>query len=186
MSTRERAISRNKRPIFIATYQEVFHDDPEDTAAAPPAEVPPAAAPAAQAAAAERHVAIRRQFPAAGSDYNAGESDGYVYQSVFAGSKLDDTLNMIREFLQQEGYSEIPLPRDAGELELFRNPARQQHLLLFADNGYVHNPIKILFPADRRRKTQLILQIFNEKDPDHLVKFHRLEDRRRQLRQREG
>lgn len=183
MSARQRALSPHRRPIFIATYQEVFHDDPEENPTAP-AEASEAEAPPADPTPATPQVPIRRQFPIAGSDYNGGTSDGYVYESVFAGSKLDDTLTMIREFLQQEGYTEIPLPRDADELELFRNPARQQHLLLFADNGYVHNPVKVLFPADRRRKTQLILQIYNEQDPDHLVKFHRLEDRRRQVKGR--
>ena len=53
-------------------------------------------------------------------------------------------------------------------------------ILLFEDNGYVHNPIKILFPIDRRKKTTLILCVYNESDPEHLLKFHRVLERRRQ------
>jgi hypothetical protein len=48
---------------------------------------------------------------------------------------------------------------------------------MFEDNGYVHNPIKILFPQDRRKRSTLILCIYNEADPQHLLKFHRILER---------
>ena len=122
---------------------------------------------------------MREDFPAAGSDYMGGESDGYEYRTVFAGSSLQHSFKMIRAFLKEQGYGEVPLPKDTEELLLFRLPTRNKQILLFEDNGYVHNPVKILFPIDRRKRTTLILCIYNENDPDHLLKFHRVLERRR-------
>ena len=123
-------------------------------------------------------MAMRDEFPPKGSDYLGGESDGYEYQTVFAGSNLAQSYEMVVQFLQEEGYDNIPLPASAEELQLFRLPTRNKQILLFEDNGYVHNPIRILFPADRRQKRTLILCIYNESDPEHLLKFHRVLERK--------
>jgi len=123
---------------------------------------------------------MRDDFPEAGSDYMGGECDGYEYRTTFAGSSLEHSFQMIRAFLQEEGYEEVPLPKDAAELELFRLPTRNRQILLFEDNGYVHNPIKILFPPDRRKRTALTLCVYNEKDSMHLLKFHRVLERRQE------
>lgn len=123
-------------------------------------------------------MALRDNFPPAGSDYLGGESDGYEYRTTFAGSSLERSYEMIRQFLKEEGYADIPLPRDAEELQLFRLPTRNRQILMFEDNGYVHNPVKILFPIDRRRRTTLILCLYNEEDPNHLLKFHRVLEQR--------
>ncbi len=122
-------------------------------------------------------MALRKNFPPAGSEYMGGESDGYEYRTVFAGSSLSQTYEMLRQFLVEEGYGDVPLPKDAEELRLFRLPTRNKQILLFEDNGYVHNPVKILFPTDRRKRSTLILCLYNEADPRHLVKFHRVLDR---------
>ncbi len=122
-------------------------------------------------------MALRDHFPPAGSDYLGGQSDGYEYRSVFAGSSLEQSYEMIRQFLREEGYKEIPLPEDAEELKLFKIPTRNRQILLFEDNGYVHNPVKILFPKDGRKKSTLILCVYNEKDEQHLLKFHRILER---------
>ncbi len=118
-------------------------------------------------------MALREEFPPAGSDYLGGESDGYVYRTVFSGSNLEQTYQMVRLFLKEEGYGDIPMPANAEELALFRLPTRNRQILLFEDNGYVHNPVKILFPADRRQKRTLILEIYNEHAERHLLRFHR-------------
>ncbi|PHN04840.1 hypothetical protein [Flavilitoribacter nigricans] len=120
-------------------------------------------------------MALRTSFPPCGSDYLGGSSDGYEYRTTFAGSSLQTSYDMIRQFLQEEGYGEIPVPKDADELLLFRLHTRNRQILLFEDNGYVHNPIKILFPIDRRKRSTLILHLYNELDPQHLLKFHRIE-----------
>ena len=117
---------------------------------------------------------LRENFPAAGTDYLGGESDGYEYCTVFGGARLETTYEMLRQFLQEEGYGDVPLPKDADELRLFRLPTRNKQILMFEDNGYVHNPIKILFPQDRRKRSSLILCVYNEADPQHLLKFHRI------------
>ena len=118
-------------------------------------------------------MALRDEFPPTGVEYMGGESDGYVYRTVFAGSTLAHSYEMIRLFLQEEGYGDVPLPENAEELELFRLPLRNRQILLFEDNGYVHNPVKVLFPLDRRQKRKLILEIYNEQAELHLLRFHR-------------
>ena len=58
--------------------------------------------------------------------------------------RLVYTYEMVKQFLQEEGYGDVPIPATADELKLFRRP-RQSQLQLFAERGYIHNPIKILF-----------------------------------------
>lgn len=121
---------------------------------------------------------LRNEFPPAGSDYLGGASDGYEYRTTFAGMNLGHTYEMVKQFLKEEGYDNVPLPRTEEELLLFRLPTRNKQILLFEDNGYVHNPIKILFPIDRRKKKILTLCIYNEQYPDHLLRFHRVLERK--------
>ena len=120
-------------------------------------------------------VGIRHTFPAAGSAYQGGESDGYCYRTVFAGSSLAHTYDMVRQFLREEDYGHLPLPADLVELQAFQYKVRRSQILLFEDNGYVHNPIKILFPNNRKGNKQLILEVYNEAAPGHLLRFHRRE-----------
>lgn len=122
---------------------------------------------------------LREQFPEAGSDYLGGQSDGYEYRTVFAGTSLRHSFEMIRQFLKEEGYADVPLPRDDKELAFFRLPTRNKQILLFEDNGYVHNPVKILFPLDGRIRNTLYLHVYNEADPQHLLRFHHRLDRAR-------
>jgi hypothetical protein len=151
MNARSSTLSIGGRPVFVASYVE---EDPK-----------------------AHHVPLRQRFPGAGETYAGGTCDGYEYRSVFAGASLIQSYDMIKAFLAEEGYGDLPLPRDADELCRFRLPIRNKQILLFEDNGYVHNPVKILFPHDRRKKSTLILCLYNEEDPDHLIKFHRIEDR---------
>lgn len=116
---------------------------------------------------------LRDKFPDPGSESEwSDEIDGYVYKSVFSGATLESSYEMIRQFLQEEGYGDIPLPKDVKELEMFKLIVRNQQVIMFGDNGYVHNPIKILFPLKGRKKSTLILEVFNEKAPNHLLRFH--------------
>jgi len=101
-------------------------------------------------------MALRDDFPPEGSDYMGGECDGYEYKTIFAGASLDKSYAMVQQFLREEGYSDVPIPRDASELALFRLPTRNKQILLFEDNGYAHNPVKILFSSDGRRKNFLL------------------------------
>lgn len=122
-------------------------------------------------------MSIKATFPPAGSNYMDGESDGWEYRVVFSGSNLQVSYDMIRAFLEEEGYGDIPIPKDAEELELFRLPTRNNQILMFEDNGYVHNPIKILFPINRRQKRQLTLCIYNDQADNHLIRFHKVVER---------
>ena len=115
---------------------------------------------------------MRTSFPKVGEDYSGGQSDGKIYEAVFAGRTLEDTYAMIRSFLTEEGYVDIPLPVDVNELKAFQLSTRNRQVLLFEDNGYVHNPVKILFPLDRRKKTTLVLKLYNERADKHLLRFH--------------
>ena len=117
-------------------------------------------------------MALRDNFPPPDSDYLGGESDGYVYRTIFGGSSLEVSYGMIKQFLLEEGYKNIPVPENAKELKLFKLSSRNKQILLFEDNGYVHNPVKILFPLDGRKKNTLILELYNELAPRHLLRFH--------------
>lgn len=115
---------------------------------------------------------MRENFPAAGTEYLGGQSDGYVYQSLFGGTSLAVSYEMVRLFLAEEGYADVPVPETVEDLLRFRLPVRNKQILMFEDNGYVHNPVKILFLPDRRKKNTLLLEIYNEKAPRHLLRFH--------------
>jgi hypothetical protein len=118
------------------------------------------------------HLPIRQHFPAAGEEVAGGVSDGWEYRTVFGGSRLEQSYAMVQQFLQEEGYADIPIPRHADELKLFRKQ-RTPQLQLFPERGYVHNPIKILFhPDSKQQRNTLILCLYNETDPEHLLKFH--------------
>lgn len=116
----------------------------------------------------EPHVPMRVQFPEAGSNYLGGTCDGWEYRTAFTGSRLAFAYEMLKQFLEEEGYSDIPLPETAADLKLFKKP-RLAQLQMFADRGYAHNPIKILFPGQRNT---LILCVYNEQEPGHLLRFH--------------
>lgn len=118
------------------------------------------------------HVPMRGQFPPAGSQHLGGTSDGWEYRSVFAGTRLAHTYEMVRQFLQEEGYGDVPLPATAEELRLFRRAPEGCQLQLFGERGYVHNPVKILFSNDPRQRNSLILCLYNEKVEGHLLRFH--------------
>ena len=116
---------------------------------------------------------IRRNFPAAGESYDGGLSDGYVYRITFAAGRLDRTYELIRVFLEEHGYGQVPVPADTKELRAFRLPPNlRQQLSLFGEDGYVHNPIRILFPREGTRRGALQLELYNEAEPGHLLKFH--------------
>lgn len=115
---------------------------------------------------------IKEDFPKEGSHYEGGISDGWQYQIKFAGTNLQASLDMIKSFLAEEGYEDVPIPQTADELLHFRLPTKQEQILLFGDNGYVHNPIKILFDASDKWAKKLILCIFNEKMDNYLLRFH--------------
>jgi len=120
---------------------------------------------------AEPHVPVREVFPGSGQEYLGGYSDGWEYRSIFAGSKLAYTYEMVKQFLQEEGYGDVPIPATAEELKLFRRP-RTRQLDLFAERGYLHNPLKILFPNDASQRNTLIVCLYNEQAPNHLLRFH--------------
>ncbi|MEL6971647.1 MAG: hypothetical protein AAFZ63_02440 [Bacteroidota bacterium] len=143
----------NGRPVMIASYME--------------------------ADASNLKAPMRNAFPRAGDDYSGGQSDGKVYEAVFAGRTLEDTYAMIKSFLREEGYIDVPLPAGVAELQAFQLSTRNRQVLMFDDNGYVHNPVKILFPLDRRKKTTLVLKLYNEQADKHLLRFHnKWEDRK--------
>lgn len=119
-------------------------------------------------------MSLRTSFPAQPGEHFGGTSDGYCYQTCFSGASLEQSLEMIRQFLKEEGYGELPLPKDAEELKMFRLPQRRsRQTCLFEDNGYVHNPIKILFADHPRQARMLKLEIYNEHAPNHMLRFHR-------------
>lgn len=117
-------------------------------------------------------MSLKNNFPQQGEDYLGGESDGWKYKTSFTGTTLKDSYSMLCKFLAQEGYENIPLPKDVNELLFFKNPATQTQLRLFNERGYFHNPIKIFFPNGKKMENSLILCVYNENTEGHLGKFH--------------
>jgi hypothetical protein len=151
-----------RRPVVIASY----------TA---PAKVQAGVVPLSAVAAPAGRSVIRNNFPVAGESVEGGTSDGYCYRITFSAGRLEATYALIRAFLAEQGYADIPLPQNTEELRLFRLPPKlRRQLSLFGDNGYVHNPVKILFPVPAGRKGSLVLELYNEYLPDHLLRFHRI------------
>ncbi len=121
-------------------------------------------------------MALRDNFPTADDPpYLEGESDGWEYRTEFSGTTLEQTYNMVLQFLEEEGYGNVPVPADTEELLLFKLKTRNKQILMFEDNGYVHNPVKILFDKFTKSRPKLILCIYNETAPRHLVRFHGVE-----------
>lgn len=119
-------------------------------------------------------MAIRNDFPLAGSDYLGGTSDGWEYKTIFAGTNLERSYDMVRAFLVEEGYKDVIIPASAKELRMFRKKENNSQLSFFREIGYIHNPIKILFNPNEKRSVSLILCIYREDVENHLVKFHGL------------
>lgn len=122
---------------------------------------------------AEQHIPMRECFPPGGSSYMGGSSDGWEYRSVFAGAKLAYTYEMVKQFLREEGYGDLPVPETVQDLRQFRRP-RGKQLELFSEQGYAHNPIRILFPSDPRQRHTLILCVYNERVEKQVLRFHGL------------
>lgn len=157
-----------RRPVFIASFGKKIQSlsESEEVAAPQGTGLTPI----------RKKKGIRYNFPAAGETVEGGSSeDGYRYRVVFAAGRLERSYEMVKAFLEEQGYGQLPLPRDADELRQFRLPPKLRHQLsLFGDNGYVHNPVKILFPVPAGRRGALILELYNEANQNHLLRFHRM------------
>ncbi|WP_232826557.1 hypothetical protein [Lewinella sp. IMCC34183] len=151
-----RAVTR--RPVFIASFGSGGSEPADGRAEDTPQ-------------ATER---IRDRFPGAGEVRHGGASDGYCYRITFAAGRLAATYELLRAFLVEEGYANVPLPADVEELRRFRLPPKLRHQLsLFGEDGYVHNPVKVLFPPPGGRRGGLLLEIYDETATGHLLRFHR-------------
>jgi hypothetical protein len=123
---------------------------------------------------------IRADFPVAGANPAGGYSDGYCFRTLFRAGRLSQTYALLRSFLLEQGYGDVPVPATVEELRAFRLPPKLRHQLsLFGEDGYVHNPIKILFPPPGGRRGELVLELYNEGAEGHLLRFHRREGRKR-------
>lgn len=117
---------------------------------------------------------LRDDFPPAGERTHGGCSDGYCFTITFSGGRFTASYELLLAFLREEGYGDVPVPKDLEELKRFRLPPRmRQQLSLFADDGYVHNPVRICFPPPGGRPGALRLEICDETAENHLLRFHR-------------
>ncbi len=148
------------RPVFLAKYEPVT----------PKTDIPETAPTEREEdSSSDPSFRIRQHFPALGPD-----CDGHCYRITFAAGRLERTYDMILTFLKEQGYANVPVPNNTQELRKFRLPPKLRHQLsLFGEDGYVHNPVKILFPSPAGRRGELLLELYNEAAPDHLLKFHR-------------
>ena len=125
---------------------------------------------------------LRDHFPPYGSEALGGHSDGLVYTTAFAGTSLDATLAMVRQFLDEEGYADVPIPRTGAEMLCFLHPEHGRHPHLFERPDYAHDPVRLVLPARDRLRRKLIVELYNESAPEHLLRFHRRLDPAREAR----
>ena len=117
-------------------------------------------------------MSIRLNFPTETDDNQGGVSDGVVFTTVFAGSTYVNTFEMVKEFLKENDFGDLPLPKNFEELKLFRLKCMKNQLKLFDDIGYQHYPIKIIFPEPKKYpRKALMLKIYNENVEDNLLRF---------------
>ena len=119
---------------------------------------------------------LRENFPPYGSEVLGGTSDGLVYTTAFVGTSLAATLELIRLFLDEQGYPEVPLPRTSEEMLAFLQPEHGCHPNLFEQPSYAHNPVRLTFPKRDRLRRKLVVELYNEAAPGHLLRFHRRQD----------
>lgn len=158
--TKQTVAKLGGRPVFLAKYEPV---------SAPAALPGPSPTETPEESNGDPSFRIRQHFPAPGPD-----CDGHCYRITFAAGRLERTYDMILTFLQEQGYADVPVPSNTQELRKFRLPPKLRHQLsLFGEDGYIHNPVKILFPSPAGRRGELLLELYHEAAPDHLLKFHR-------------
>jgi len=104
---------------------------------------------------------LRYFFPKKGEDSEYGRaSDGMVVKLSFHKETIEAAYNELKAFLIAEGYEDIPIPKDADELSLFRDN----------ESGYVtyeHKPVSISFSA--YHETALDLVIIDENYPNYIL-----------------
>ncbi|WP_216650083.1 hypothetical protein [Lewinella sp. W8] len=169
------------RPVFIANYRSDAAPaaSPKSEAHSPAAQTTVDAFSGANFSPESREVphsrrGLRYNFPTEPGEVEGGHSDGYCFRMVFAGGRYENSYQMVRAFLLEQGYAATPIPQTAEELSYFRLPQKLRHQLsLFGEDGYVHNPVKILYPPPGGRRGSLILELYHEAAKDHLLRFHR-------------
>jgi len=114
---------------------------------------------------------IREVFPPDGSQYEGGLSDGFVYEIRFTGKNNASTYQLLKSFLNEEGFSDVVLPNKVEDLLLFKFPPPSAQLSIFDEVGYFHYPIKIFFDSKERITRTFILRIYNEKTENSLLRF---------------
>ena len=117
-------------------------------------------------------MALRHSFPPLGSTFLGGESNGLVYKTAFYGTTLAASFEMVLAFLVEQGYEDLPYPKDAEELSAFIAPPSNKVTGLFDLPCYAHNPVKISFVRGDRKRRKLIVELYNESAPNHLLRFH--------------
>ncbi|MFK8054722.1 MAG: hypothetical protein AB8F78_01275 [Saprospiraceae bacterium] len=118
-------------------------------------------------------MAIRHDFPQIGSEFFGGQCNGLVYNTAFFGTTLQASFEMVKAFLDEQGYEDVLRPKDADELRIFLSPPNNGVQGLFDQPCYSHNPIRISFVRGDRKRRKLVLELFNENAPNSLLRFHK-------------
>ncbi len=101
---------------------------------------------------------IRNNFPKERESYEGGTSDGWCYHIDFWGENNDQVLNAVRNFLNKEGYEDIPLPLTAERLWW-------DYLRPKTEGKFVWHPIIIYQSVYKTNAIEL--HIYKENHPEH-------------------
>lgn len=104
---------------------------------------------------------IKNNFPAEMQRYRDGQSDGWIYHVDFCADSDEEVLNAVRTFLDEEGYSDVPLPPSPERLWWDYLRPNEDGIC----RKFIWHPI-IIGPSAYQVHA-LELRIFNENYPDH-------------------
>jgi hypothetical protein len=102
----------------------------------------------------------KNNSPSKNNLFNSNTSDGWHFQVGFRDKSDEKIFSQVRAFLDENGFSDIPLPKTAERLWWdYLNPKS------FSKGIYVYHPI-IISPSPYHVDA-IILSIYNENHPNH-------------------
>lgn len=102
---------------------------------------------------------IKDNFPKERESYQGGTSDGWCYHIDIWADNDEQLIKAVRDFLNEQGYTDVPLPKTAERLWW-------DYLKETSGGKFVWHPI-IIYPS-AYKEFAIELHIYNESYPQHL------------------
>ena len=103
---------------------------------------------------------IKNNFPKNMEEYKGGKSDGWCFRIDLWAETENKVIEMIKEFLNNEGYSDIPIPKAERLWWDYLRPDSNG-----IEGSFIWYPIQIY--QNSYKKNAVSLFIYNENHPEH-------------------